>query len=128
MPREGPRAAVSVGRRSQGGPRDSQTPDGNRSAPIATLGHAYGVAGRRDEASKILGELETASAKKYVSPYFIALVHLGLEQDDRVFVFLDAAYQERHPYLTLLKVEPVFDRVRADSRFVALVKRVGLSP
>ena len=100
---------------------------GDRRA-MATLGHAYGVAGRRDEALKILGELRSSSDKKYVSPYFLALVHLGLQDDDRVFTALEAAYQERHPYLIFLNVEPVFDRLRTDPRFVALKKRVGLTP
>jgi serine/threonine-protein kinase len=94
----------------------------------ATLGHAYGVAGKRDDALKILGELRAVSEQKYVSPYFIALVYLGLKEDDRVFASLEAAYQERHPYLILLKVEPVFDRLRSDPRFIALEKRVGLRP
>jgi hypothetical protein len=56
----------------------------------------------------------------------MALVHVGLKDDDQAFTSLEAAYQERHPYLIFLKVEPVFDRLRTDPRFVELEKRVGL--
>ena len=93
----------------------------------ATLAHAYAVAGKRAEAMKILGELETASAQRYVSPYFLALVHVGLNDDSRALAALEAAAEERHPYLTFLNVEPVFARLRGQSRFDALVRKVGMA-
>ena len=93
----------------------------------ATLAHAYAIAGRRAEATKILGELVTQSAHRYVSPYFLALVYVGLKDDGRALAALEAAAEERHPYLTLLNVEPVFDRLRSQARFSALVRKVGLT-
>jgi TolB-like protein/Flp pilus assembly protein TadD len=93
----------------------------------ATLGHAYGVADRQAEARAILDELKKRSAERYVSPYFLALVYAGLSDADRALASLEAAYQERHPYLTLLRVEPVFDRLRSDPRFLELQKRIGLT-
>ncbi|MEP6818734.1 MAG: protein kinase [bacterium] len=92
----------------------------------ATLGHAYAVAGKRDEALKVLAELQRASEQRYVSPYFIALVHLGLGEDDQAFAWLQKAYEERQSYLILMKVEPVFDKVRSDPRFKDLVGRIGI--
>ena len=64
--------------------------------------------------------------QKYVSPYFIALVYVGLGEKDQAFAWLEKAYQERHPYLILIKVEPVFDVLRSDPRFQDLVQRIGL--
>jgi tetratricopeptide (TPR) repeat protein len=93
---------------------------------IATLGHAYGVAGQRSEALKVIAELEARARQKYVSPYFIALVYVGLGDKDQAFAWLEKAYQERHPYLILIKVEPVFDVLHSDQRFAALVRRIGL--
>jgi len=92
----------------------------------ATLGHAYAVAGRRGEALQVLDELKKASTSRYVSPYFLALIYVGLKDDDRALDALDAAYAERHPYLTFLKVEPVFERLRSHPRFIDLQRRVGL--
>jgi eukaryotic-like serine/threonine-protein kinase len=94
--------------------------------PLATLGHAYAVAGRRDDAIKVLAQLQQLAKQRYVSPYFIALVYVGLREDDQAFAWLEKAYEERHPYLILMKVEPVFDRLRPDPRFADLVRRVGL--
>ena len=93
---------------------------------IATLGHAYAIAGKRSEALKILAELQELAKQKYVSPYFIALVYVGLGEKDQAFAWLEKAYQERHPYLILIKVEPVFDVLRSDPRFQDLVQRIGL--
>lgn len=93
---------------------------------IATLGHAYAVAGRHAEARKVLDQLEQLSKRKYVSPYFIAVIYAGLGERNQMFAWLEKAYQERHPYMTLIGVEPVFDPVRSDPRFVELVRRVGL--
>ena len=93
---------------------------------IATLGYAYAVAGRRDEARKVLGQLEDLSKGKYVSPFFIAIIHVGLGEKDRAFDWLEKAYQERNPNLVRLKVEPVFDPIRSDPRFTNLLRRVGM--
>ena len=84
------------------------------------------MAGRRAEARKVIDELEQLSKRKYVSPYFIAVIYSGLGERDQTFAWLEKAYQERHPYMTLIGVEPVFDPVRSDPRFADLVRRVGL--
>ena len=93
---------------------------------IASLGHAYAVAGRHAEARKVLDQLEQLSKRKYVSPYFIAVIYAGLRERDQMFVWLEKAYQERHPFMTTIAVDPVFDQVRSDPRFSELVRRVGL--
>src|SRR6266404_1602275 len=94
---------------------------------IASLAHAYGLAGQHGEAQKILVELEKRSKKTYVSSYQIALVYLGLGQNDKAMKHLDNAYQEHSTLLTYLKMDPRFDPLRSDPRFQDLVHRVGLS-
>jgi len=92
----------------------------------ATLGYAYAVAGRRGEAQHIIDELQGQAKQKYVSPYFIAVIYSGLGDKDQAFEWLEKAYAERHPYLTLLKVEPVFNNLRSDARYAELLNKVGL--
>ena len=99
--------------------------DGN-TRDIATLGHAYAVAGKRTEALKVLADLQKRASQKYVSPYFIALIYMGLGEKDKTFAWLEKAYEERYPYLVLIKVEPVFDGLHSDLRFQELMRRVGL--
>ena len=94
----------------------------------ATLGHAYGVSGRREDALKVLEELQDISRKRYVSPYYIALVYVGLGDKQQAITWLQKAHEERQPYLTLMKVEPVFDSLHSEPGFVAIERSVGLEP
>ena len=60
------------------------------------------------------------------SPFRIAMVHIGLGDTDRAFEWLQKALEARDWQMSMLKVEPAFDGLRADPRFAALVERVGL--
>src|SRR5712692_2711761 len=91
------------------------------------LGHALGVAGRRAEALVMLEGLRQLSSTRYVSPYSVALVHVGLGDRDQALAWLEKAYAERSDYMPYLSREPMLDGLRADPRFDALVGRVGLS-
>jgi tetratricopeptide (TPR) repeat protein len=98
---------------------------GNQTRVIATLGHAYAVAGRKNEAQQVIDQLLKRSEDNYVSPYYIALVYTGLGEKDKAFEWLEKAYEERESYFNLFRVEPVFDALRPDPRFVSLLSRVG---
>ncbi len=79
---------------------------------LAGLGLAYGLAGRRADALKILAEMEQASKKRYVSPFYLAVVYSGLGRMEEAFRLLDQALRERTPYLA--------DCVPYDANSVAL--------
>ena len=93
---------------------------------LATLGYAYAKIGNRTEAERIIGQLRERSKERYISPYFIATIYAGLNEKDTAFEWLEKAFEERHPYLILMGVEPVFRNLRSDPRFQDLEKRVGL--
>ena len=93
---------------------------------IAALGYAYALAGKRAEARKVIEDLAELSKGRYVSSYFIAGIYAGLRERDQAFAWLEKAYQERQPSLTLMDVDPLFDPLRSDPRFTALVRRVGV--
>ncbi len=94
----------------------------------ANLGTAYAMSGRRAEAEKVLGEVEKVSRQRYVSPYYVAMIYAALGEKEQAFAFLARAYAERSRRLVFLKVNPVWDSLRSDPRFVDLVRRVGLAP
>lgn len=93
---------------------------------LGMLGLAYGLAGKKTEATKILNELLELSKTRYVTPAALANVYIGLGDKDKAFVWLEKAYQERSNYLAYVKVFPLLDPVRSDPRFTDLVQRVGL--
>ena len=70
-------------------------------------------------------ELEGLAGRRYVSPYWLGLVHAGLGDQLRALDMLDRAYQERDTWLAWLKVEPRWDALRALLRFQELLHRMG---
>ncbi len=98
----------------------------NGDTPIrAELIAARAMAGDRHEATRLLDDLQAAPSGKYVSPYFLALIHLALGDDEMTLAMLEAAFWERATQLMWLNVEPRFDRLRNHSRFRDLLKRLG---
>jgi tetratricopeptide (TPR) repeat protein len=108
--------------------RKAITLSGGSAQVLVLLGHTYAVSGRRGEALKVLDELSELSKRRYVSSYRVAAIHLGLEDKERAFEWLERAYEERDSWLAWLKVDPVLDDLRSDPRFSDLVRRVGLPP
>jgi tetratricopeptide (TPR) repeat protein len=90
------------------------------------LGYASAVSGQRDQARQVLAELHEQAQRAYVKPLAFARIAIGLDDTDQAFAWLERAYAERDPYLTLLNADPVYDGLRADPRFTALVKKIGL--
>jgi len=93
---------------------------------LGTLGRAFGLAGRRDEAHKILDELLDLSRQRYVSPQSIVAVYVGLGDRDKAFEWLEKCYQERANSLTWLNASPADNPIRSDPRFDDLLRRIGL--
>jgi serine/threonine protein kinase/Flp pilus assembly protein TadD len=96
------------------------------SETMSAMAYAYAAAGRVDDARVILARLNDLAKESYVSPYSLARVYIGLDEIDEAFECLEKTYQERHGILTYLKVEPIFDRLRADARFADLSLKIGL--
>jgi len=99
---------------------------GSDSPFIPTLGLMYSLSGKRDKAKKVLDQLHELSKQRYVSPAQIALIYAGLGQKDQAVEWLEKAYEERDHWLVLLKIDPLFDSLRSDSRFKALLKKMNL--
>jgi eukaryotic-like serine/threonine-protein kinase len=92
----------------------------------ASLGHAYALSGKREEAQKVIEHLRELSVHEYVAPYNIAVIYAGLGETDEAFAWLNRAYQERSYLLTYLTVDERLDKLNSDPRFDELVHRVGL--
>jgi tetratricopeptide (TPR) repeat protein len=93
---------------------------------LGTLGYAYGLAGRRDDARKILDELTALSSRRYVSPKSMADVYEGLGDRDKAFEWFERCYQEHANAMVWLNVASEYEALRSDPRFQNLRRRVGL--
>ena len=63
---------------------------------------------------------------KYQSPLNIALNYAFAGNDSEALDWLERAVDERTPWLPELKIDPMWDAVRSQPRFVALLKKIGL--
>ncbi len=92
----------------------------------AELARAYALSRRRDQAQKILAELKRLSEHKHIAPTVMAAIYGALGDKTQAFESLNKAFSERDFLLVMLNVEPMFDSLRSDPRFVELSRRVGL--
>jgi DNA-binding winged helix-turn-helix (wHTH) protein/TolB-like protein/Flp pilus assembly protein TadD len=99
---------------------------GGTTEAISLSGYTYAVSGRREEAERTLRELKAISEQSYVPPYNVALVNHGLGDSDEVLRWLERAYDERDAHMVLLGVDPKWDALRSDPRFVSLARRMNL--
>ena len=92
---------------------------------LGLLGQAYARNGQKDEAQKVLMRLNEMAKSRYVAPYAIAFVYLGLGEKERAIDELERAYQSGDTnYLFLIKVDPLLDDLRGQPRFEALVQKI----
>ena len=96
--------------------------------PLAGLGVAQANAGNRREAQNVLNQLRAMSAQRYVPALYPALIHSALHDDKQALNWAQKALDERPEYLIYLRVEPAFERLRADPQFQSLAHRAGLEP
>ena len=92
---------------------------------IAALGYAFARAGHADRARQALGELMTFASARYTSSSLIAQVHAGLGENTQAFEWLEKAADAHAADLAWLPVRPVFDSLRSEPRFHALLERLG---
>ena len=121
------RAYAKRGRYEEALAAFSQAHAYSRVAAMGGEGYVFAVSGQRDKATRILNELKDQARLRYVSPYDMALIYTGLGDKDQALTWLQKACDDRVFRVIFLGVEPLFDDLRSDPRFQALLDRIGLS-
>ena len=73
-----------------------------------------------------LRDLQELTKQRFVSPLDIARLHAQVGNREEALALLERATDEDMTGLSLLKVDQAWDSVRADPRFVAVVRRIGI--
>ena len=88
------------------------------------LGYAYAISGDRAKAEQALRELEELAKRQYVSPAAFATVYLGLGEKEKCLDWLEKAYEQRDSACWYLKIDQIYDSVRNEPRFQAVVTKI----
>ncbi|MGH9385510.1 MAG: tetratricopeptide repeat protein [Vicinamibacterales bacterium] len=93
---------------------------------VAILASIQSQAGDRLATARALGSLETQARHGYVSPYNLAMIHSSTGNGAEAIAFLDRAYEQRDPWLSLIRVQPQFNALAGNAKFQDLLRRLGL--
>jgi TolB-like protein/Tfp pilus assembly protein PilF len=91
----------------------------------AWLGYAYAASGDRAHALATIDELKRKSLHGYVPQFNLAIVYLGLGDHARALDYLEQADAADSQWLIYIRGDRIFDPLRADSRFAALMRKKG---
>lgn len=89
--------------------------------------YVYGRNGQLVQARRALEELQLLSRRQPIDPFVFVGPYIGLGDKDGAFAWLDKSIVAHSPGPTALKVDPIYDPLRADPRFQQLLRRVGLA-
>jgi len=94
----------------------------------ASLARAYALAGRKENARKILESLTIESRQRYIPAYSLAIIHLSLGEKEEALRLLEKSYEDRVPFDTgvfgSIKIDRRLDPLRGDPSFQALIQKV----
>ncbi|SPE33842.1 putative Transcriptional regulator domain-containing protein [Candidatus Sulfopaludibacter sp. SbA6] len=95
---------------------------------LAIEAYANAKLGRHAQARGALEQCLQLSNHRYVPPYYIAVICNGLDQPGEALMWLERAFDQRDPWMAFLKVEPKWNNLRSNPRFVRLLNRLKLFP
>lgn len=90
------------------------------------LAMAYASAGDPAHARKLRQTLLAPAPGAYVSPLAMGFISIGLGETVHALDYLEKALEERSPTLKWIGVDPLFDPLRNEPRFQAMLQRMGL--
>jgi serine/threonine-protein kinase len=102
----------------------SEMTKGNAEA-LGTLAFAYGRSGASERARAIRTELEQRAKEKYVPSYALAAAAEGIGDREAALDLLEKAHAEKEPLIVFLKVEPKWNDLREEPRFVELMRKMN---
>jgi serine/threonine protein kinase/tetratricopeptide (TPR) repeat protein len=88
---------------------------------------AFMKLGRMEKADDLLKDLLERSRSAFISPYSLSCIFFALGDEEQGFHWLEKACQKCDSWLCEIKVEPVFEKVRENQRFVSILSQLGLS-
>jgi TolB-like protein/DNA-binding winged helix-turn-helix (wHTH) protein/Tfp pilus assembly protein PilF len=95
---------------------------------LGLLGYVYAAAGKKQQARKVLTQMDNLSENRYVSPFGYAMVYAGLGEDGETFRWLEKGIEARDHDMVFLNRWSMFYRLHSEPRFQDLVRRMNFPP
>lgn len=92
---------------------------------LTSYGQAQAAAGNREAATDILRHLDELAARRYVSPYHVGIIYNFLGNKEQTLTALEQSFEEKEAWMLWLGVEPSFDNLRDEPRFLNLLEKTG---
>lgn len=97
---------------------------GGDAGSLAALAYAYAMAGDKVDLKGTLARFQHHPAHDHVA-YRLAAVYVALGDKDRAISLIEKDYRQRSSWLDRLKVDPVMDPLRQESRFKELMHKMN---
>jgi len=104
--------------------RAQQLGGAHTDAGLLVIAHAR--AGQPAQARLLYDSLQARAKREYLTPYTLAIASVGVGEHARALDYLEQAAAERSMAMKWIGVEPLFDPIRAEPRFQALLRQMGL--
>jgi TolB-like protein/Flp pilus assembly protein TadD len=93
---------------------------------LGALGYTYGIEGQKEAALQIMHQFERMSENQIVDPIYIAWIYIGLNDHENALKYLNVAIEGLSSYAPMLKIDPMYDRLRSEEKFFLLLEKMDL--
>ena len=95
--------------------------------PLSPTGYAQARLGNRQAALDMIQQISDPAVRYANKPFDLAVIYLGLGDNDRVFEYLNQAVDQRSPLIDRVMAEPLYQPLRSDPRYTALLRRMNFT-
>jgi serine/threonine-protein kinase len=93
---------------------------------LGALGQTYALAGNSERAKALIDELNVLALHRHVPATCYAVIQLGLGNKECALQWLEKSCGQRDLSVATVGVHPVYDGLRSEPRFNALLEKIGL--
>ena len=93
---------------------------------LSELAYVDAKLGKTAEARTIVEQLQQRAAREYIDQVSVALIYIALGDKEQALSALEAGYRQHSTGCPWLKIDPRYDPLRSEPRFIDLVRRIGL--
>jgi hypothetical protein len=95
---------------------------------VTALGYAYAKAGMPEKTEECITKfLKRKDLEMQANLNMdLAIIYLGLEDNEKVFHYLNLAYEDRIGGIIYINVSPEWAHLKSDPRFKEIIRKIGI--